>query len=177
MTLAVLPRGHYERASSISNHGAGRGKVARLRAHRHDAANNKSPRVGSCSRFPFGESSLKFELRIRTLTQGQTPNHLRSDLSFAIFARFREEGIAPLSFRETLKSVSPSGASAEPERIGIGRDQRATMECLSRPDQNVTACEGGAPANEVLGNECLNWMRSPKTRLPNRQRWNQRRLW
>ena len=75
---------------------------------------------------------------------------LRSDLSFAISARFREEGIAPLSFRETLKSVSPSVASAEPERTGIGRDQRATMECLSEPDQNVTACKRSAPVNEVL---------------------------
>jgi len=41
----------------------------------------------------FGDSSLDFELRVWTQNQVQTPNKLRSDLYFRIFAVFREHSI------------------------------------------------------------------------------------
>jgi len=41
----------------------------------------------------FGESSLDFQLRVWTRTQVRTPNILRSDLYFAIFAELARRGI------------------------------------------------------------------------------------
>jgi len=41
----------------------------------------------------FGDSSLDFELRVWTMKQVRTPHILRSDLYFAIFKIFKEEGV------------------------------------------------------------------------------------
>lgn len=56
----------------------------------------------------FGDSSLNFELRVWTVRQVQTPKILASDLYFAIFDNFREQGIEiPFPQRDLhLKSVS-----------------------------------------------------------------------
>ncbi len=62
----------------------------------------------------FGDSSLNFELRVWTVRQVQTPKTLASDLYFAIFDNFREQGIEiPFPQRDLhLKSVSvPISAS------------------------------------------------------------------
>jgi small-conductance mechanosensitive channel len=56
----------------------------------------------------FGDSALNFELRVWTVGQVQTPKILMSDLYFAIFDTFREQGIEiPFPQRDLhLKSVS-----------------------------------------------------------------------
>jgi small-conductance mechanosensitive channel len=56
----------------------------------------------------FGDSSLNFELRVWTIRHVQTPQVLKSDLYFRIFASFRENGIEiPFPQRDLhLKSAS-----------------------------------------------------------------------
>lgn len=56
----------------------------------------------------FGDSSLDFSLRVWTINQVQTPRRLKSDLYFAIFQAFREQGIEiPFPQRDLhLKSVA-----------------------------------------------------------------------
>lgn len=65
----------------------------------------------------FGDSSLDFELRVWTVRQVQTPQRLKSDLYFAIFDAFREEGIEiPFPQRDIhVKSISQQVSSAAPE--------------------------------------------------------------
>ncbi|MGA2329631.1 MAG: mechanosensitive ion channel domain-containing protein [Bryobacteraceae bacterium] len=62
----------------------------------------------------FGDSSLNFELRVWTRNQVQTPKRLISDLYFAIFRRFREEGIEiPFPQRDLhLRSVDGTALPA-----------------------------------------------------------------
>ncbi len=56
----------------------------------------------------FGDSSLNFELRVWTMTQVRTPQVLISDLYFAIFDLFKQEGVEiPFPQRDLhLRSVS-----------------------------------------------------------------------
>jgi len=56
----------------------------------------------------FGDSSLDLSLRVWTINQVQTPRRLKSDLYFAIFRAFREQGIEiPFPQRDLhLKSVA-----------------------------------------------------------------------
>jgi small-conductance mechanosensitive channel len=56
----------------------------------------------------FGDSAINFELRVWTIGQVQTPKILVSDLYFAIFKTFREQGIEiPFPQRDLhLKSIS-----------------------------------------------------------------------
>lgn len=56
----------------------------------------------------FGDSSLDFELRVWTMTQVRTPQILISDLYFAIFDLFKQEGVEiPFPQRDLhLRSVS-----------------------------------------------------------------------
>jgi small-conductance mechanosensitive channel len=69
----------------------------------------------------FGDSSLDFELRVWTVRQVQTPQRLKSDLYFAIFATFREKGIEiPFPQRDLhLKSISPGAISAASKMPGL----------------------------------------------------------
>ncbi len=56
----------------------------------------------------FGDSSLDFELRVWTTSQVRTPQILKSDLYFAIFSLFKQEGVEiPFPQRDLhLRSVS-----------------------------------------------------------------------
>ncbi|MDD5760920.1 MAG: mechanosensitive ion channel [bacterium] len=64
----------------------------------------------------FGDSSLDFELRVWTITRVQTPRPLSSELYFAIFRAFKENGIEiPFPQRDLhLKTVS-SGVTVSPD--------------------------------------------------------------
>ena len=63
----------------------------------------------------FGDSSLDFDLRIWTVTQTKTPQMLKSDLYFAVFRAFRENGIEiPFPQRDVHLRSLPPGVNAQP---------------------------------------------------------------
>ena len=71
----------------------------------------------------FGDSSLNFELRVWTERRVQTPKVLKSDLYFAIFAAFREQGIEiPFPQRDPhVRSVDASISAS----FGLGETPEA----------------------------------------------------
>ncbi len=72
----------------------------------------------------FGESSLDFELRVWTVQQVQTPTRLKSDLYFALFGAFRDQGIElPFPQRDLhIKSMPELVSSALTSQAEVRAD-------------------------------------------------------
>lgn len=60
----------------------------------------------------FGDSALKFQLRVWTSRHLRTPQTLKSELYFAIFRRFREEGIEIPSPQHEVRMIQPDGSTS-----------------------------------------------------------------
>jgi small-conductance mechanosensitive channel len=60
----------------------------------------------------FGDSALNFQLRVWTSRHLRTPQTLKSELYFAIFRRFREEGIEIPFPQHEIRVIQPDGSAA-----------------------------------------------------------------
>ncbi len=88
----------------------------------------------------FGDNSIDFALRVWTTSKVQFPAVLRSDLYFAMFAKFREAGVeVPFPQRDLhLRSVAPEAAESLRVIAGLHRE----------PDTQGRAGQS-APPNEA----------------------------
>jgi small-conductance mechanosensitive channel len=60
----------------------------------------------------FGDSALNFQLRVWTSRHLRTPQTLKSELYFAIFRRFREEGIEIPFPQHEVRVIQPDGSTS-----------------------------------------------------------------